>query len=278
MSARKQPGLLQRDLGSLFSRRTAEAEVEHPAFSPTLPQVDLLPQSIRDSVSIAHIRTNAIRIGLALVVVTAALWVWTGTLINQAAQELADVQAQGATLRASVQALTPIKSMVTQLEQQQELVNTALAAQPQADAVVEHLIAAGARTSGPAMAFDSIAVNYAPIPVPGGQLNPCPDPDPFGTEIAIGCLTFSATAGSRAQVAQLLDELEADSVFVGPYVSTSTIAATEGAGGKVAFSGSAGVAIEALRTPLSEEQVAAILTPPQPSGSPSPSPSPNAGG
>lgn len=268
---------LNRSVGSLFSRQREDAPVERPTFTPTLPQVDLLPQGVRDSIAIRKIRRLTILLIALVLVAGAALWTMQTTPIEQAQAQLADVTATGAKLKAQVKALSPIQAMVSKLEAQQGLVKTALAAQPRAADVMSRLAAAGKTAGTSAIDFQSVTITYYPIPAPGGQINPCPDPDPFGNELAIGCATFNATAQTRAEVTALLNALEADPFFVGPYVSTSSVA-QQAEGERVTFTGSVGITPDALRTPLTQEQITEILTPPQPSASATPSSQAAAGG
>ena len=266
--------LLNRPIGELITFRrsrgaAADQRITRPAFIPTLPSVNLLPDSVRQGIAVSKVRKGAAAAIALLVIAGGGLWWMQGQQIDQALAQRDAVVATGVQLRAKVQALSPIQAMVTQLENQQELVRTALAAQPQASAVITRLVKAGQQGTDPGIVFDSISVTYYPIPGPGGTLNPCPDPDPFGTEVAIGCLTFTARAVERDQVAALLRAMEADPLFVGPYVSNTTVAALAD-GQSVTFSGSAGISPEGLQTPLTDEQIQAILTPPTPSASASP--------
>jgi hypothetical protein len=94
-------------------------------------------------------------------------------------------------------------------------------------------------------------------------LNSCANPDPFATDITIGCMTFSGTATSREQISSLLLLMAADPMFVGPYVDNTTIATDPtGVNGQVAFSGTSGVSVNALAKPLAPEQIDAIVNPP----------------
>ena len=82
----------------------------------------------------------------------------------------------------------------------------------------------------------------------------------------MGCVNFSATATDRGQVSELLRVLEGDALFVGPFItSTSVSSSTEpGQPTEVSFSGTVGLSPEILETPLTEEQIDAILNPPAP--------------
>ncbi len=277
--------LWQTDLGSMGKKKgdPQDAVVERPPFQPTLPQVNLLPRQVTDSIAIARIRRWLILAILVLAVVIAGAWWLQGSTIARAEEDLATAEAQNAQVRQDLQALTPVKQMYEQITRLQDLVTTTLASQPQAALVIDRLAQAGTAAGGdPAVAFTSVDVTYSGIPQPGDDLNACPSPDPFGTDMTIGCLTFNATAGDRAQVSELLRTLDADPLFIGPFVTSTT--ATEvatGANGNqtralVAFSGSAGISLEALQTLLTPEQIDAIANPPEPAASASASASPSA--
>lgn len=286
--ARKQAkkSLWQMDLSSIGRKDDAESQeeaIERAPFVPTLPQVNLLPQKVRDSMAIARIRRWAIAALVGVVVLTGALWWLQGSTIAQAEADLASATAENARLQADLTALAPVQEMYAQITSLQDLVATTLASQPQAAVVIDRLAQAGAEAGGD-IEFTSVDVTYTGIPAAGEALNTCPNPDPFGTDITIGCLTFSANAANREEVSALLRALDADPLFVGPYVTstTATELATGGAGNRpqdvVAFSGSTGVSLEALQTLLTPEQVEAILTPPQPEATPSASPGAEGGG
>jgi hypothetical protein len=271
----------QMELGSKKSTAqkgtdTQEDRVERPPFEPTLPLVNLLPKAIRESMAIARIRKVLLLFGALILIAAGGLWYLQGSQISQAESTLAAAQADNQQLQADLEALAPVKQMYEQITRLQELVTSTLAAQPQAALVIERLSAAGEAAGGKDVNFTNAAVTYTGIPAAGGELNPCPNPNPFDVEIAVGCITFSASAANRQQVSELLRLLEADPLFVGPYVTNSTVTDIEGAADSVAFSGSAGVSLTALETELTPEQEQAILTPPAPEPAPTASTAPGA--
>jgi len=262
----------QMELGAKKDKEAEEELVERPPFVPTLPQVNLLPTQVRDSLAIAKIRKGLILGAVVLPLAAGGLWWLQGSQISQAESTLAAAQAENQQLQADLEALAPVKQMYDQITKLQDLVTSTLAAQPQAALVIERLAAAGEAAGGNDIDFANAAVTYTGIPAPGGELNPCPNPNPFDVEVTVGCLTFSATAADRAQVSELLRLMEADPLFVGPYVTNSTVTDLEGAADSVAFAGSAGISVDALATALTPEQLEAILTPPAPEPAPTASP------
>ena len=269
---KKKTSLLQTDLGSLGRKGSSdEDEVEHEAFAPVLPHVNLLPKVVRDAVAVRKVRRVLVTLAVALVVATAGLWYVQGSRIADAEAGLAAAQAEGVDLQAKVTSLAPVKAFYAQLNAQQSLVGTAMASQPQAAVILERLNAAArAAGGGSGVQIDDVIITYTGIPAAGGPLNACNSSDPFNTDVTIGCAAFSASAGNRQQVANLLSELAADPLFVGPYVdSTSFDDENEGDPTSLSFGGTTGISLEGLVTPLTEKQIA-MLTRPAPTPTPSP--------
>lgn len=265
--------VLKADLGELFRRKAKGAGADSGPttareFVPTLPQVNLLPSSVRESIRIARVGRGAAWGVVAVAALTAGLWLVQANAIQQAEQQLNDLQAENVRLSNRANALAPIEQMATQLERQQELVTTALADQPQAAPVLRRLEQAAQAAGAQGIEFTTVQVTYHGIPKAGDMLNPCPNPDPFTSRVTVGCVSYSATARNREQITSFLRATEADAWFVGSYIGTSTLGTQTDTGtSTVTFSGTAGLSHEALVTPLTEEQVEALERPPAPSPS-----------
>jgi Tfp pilus assembly protein PilN len=240
----------------------SDEAVDHPPFSAVLPRVNLLPPAVRQAVAMRRVRHWLTAIVAVLVVVVAGVWYVQGSRIDEAEARLAAARATGAELQAQVDAFGSIKAFYSELESQKLLVNSTLASQPQAAVVVERLVRAGEEAGGSPISFSSVGVSYHGIPEAGSTLNPCPNPDPFGTEITVGCLSFSALAKNRAEVSRLLEVLEQDPLFVGPYVTSTSIGSGElEQETGVTFAGTAGISLDGLSTALTQEQIDAITNP-----------------
>ena len=249
------------------TRRPREEEVDHPLFAPTLPRVNLLPASVAESYTKRRIRRAFLAIALLVIAAFAVIWYLQNGQVAAAQARLARAEADNATVAARVEALAPMKQMYEQITGEQDLVATTLASEPRAALVISRLVDAGRAGAARAaeIAFTTIAIEYRGVPEPGAVLNPCPNPDPFGSEITIGCVTFSGTAATRAQVSRMLSTIAADSLFVGPYVNNSTVTMESGdVPGGVMFTGTVGISLGALDTSLTNEQLDAILHPPTP--------------
>jgi Tfp pilus assembly protein PilN len=257
------------ELGKKKSADLADEDIEHPPFVPTLPSVNLLPVAIRESVALRKVRRYLIAVVLLLVIAVGGAWYLQGARIADAEARLTAAQAEGVDLQAQVAALAPITVLATALENQKAIVDATLASQPQSALIISRLAEAGRESAGgDGITFTNVGVNYGGIPAPGGILNSCPNPDPFGIEPTIGCITFNASASDRQAVSRLLEVLEADPLFVGPYVTnTSVNPAEDGGAASVTFAGTTGVSFDGLETLLSPEQVEAIVSPPKPAPS-----------
>ena len=256
----------QMELGKKKDVDFGDEEIEHPPFVPTLPRVNLLPPAIRQSVVMRKVRRNLVVVVLLLVIAVAGVWYLQGSRIDDAQTRLNAAQAEGGALQAQVEALAPITVLATALENQKALVDATLASQPQSALVIGRLADDGRQAAGgKGITFSNVSIAYQGIPVAGSALNACPNPDPFGTEATIGCTTFNANAADRQEVSRLLEVLEADPLFVGPFVtSTSINLPGSGAAPGVTFAGTVGISLEGLETALTPEQVDALLNPPLP--------------
>jgi len=269
---KEKKSLWQMDVSSLGKKAEAEdgEVIEHAPFVPSLPQVNLLPKDVTDSIAVGRVRRVFVVGVILLGVAVAGVWWLQGSTITRAETDLGAATAENTRLRAELASLTPVKQMYEQITRLQGVVTTTLASQPQAAVVLARLGAAAQTAGGADIVLSNAEVNYTGLPEAGGLLNACPNPDPFGTDITVGCLSFTATASTREQVSALLRQLDADPLFVGPYVTSSSVTALEGGRDSVAFSGSAGVSLDALVTRLTPEQVEALLVPPAPEPTESP--------
>jgi hypothetical protein len=243
----------------------ADEKVEHPEFTPTLPRVDLLPPIVRQRQSLRNVARGFTLLLVLLLAVGAVIWYMQGSRIDEAQAALTSAQTDQQAMQQKLADLGPVKEMYNQITAQKQLVDSTLASQPDATAVIEHLYAVATSVGEPkGIELTASTYAYQGIPKPGTALNPCANPDPFGKSLTIGCLTFDATAASRDVMSEFLRKLAGDPMFVGPYVTTSTVAeGAPGAGSRITFSGTSGISVDALKQKLTPEQIDALLNPPQ---------------
>jgi Tfp pilus assembly protein PilN len=215
---------------------------------PVLPSVNILSPWVFERMAISQLRQRFTLAGLVLVLLVVAGWAVQGLRIDQAEKVLAVEQAETSRLTAETNELAPVRTFVATVGQQQLSVQNNMAAEIYFSRVVEELQNAtpfAANVESVSVALDpnagSVALGNAPavgetIPV----VSPCPGPDPFNTKLVIGCITLAGSAGSRADVGELVINLGNEELFVEPFISTTTT----GEGNEVTFSGSVGLSDE----------------------------------
>lgn len=241
-------------------KRQASIEVEHPEFERTLPRVNLIPESVRESISVRKIRRGYVFGFLAVLAMVTLVWLMqNGSILEQEAR-LTSAQNESVTLGNQVTALEPVEQLYQQITTQEAFISDAVASEALTSALLQQLRA----VAGPDVDYSSISVSFTGIPKPELSANPetalneCPNADPFGKDITIGCLTFSAQAQTRSDVSRFLVRAERNLFLVGPYVTASTITQDADGNNRLNFSGSSGISLEALRTSLTTEQITAL--------------------
>ncbi|MEY4136005.1 MAG: hypothetical protein RL205_133 [Actinomycetota bacterium] len=241
-------------------KKQSSIEVEHPVFEPSLPRVNLIPPTVRESISVRKIRRGYVFGFLGILVVVTLIWLLqNGSILDQEAK-LTSAQNESAAIGNQVKSLAPVEQLYQQITTQEAFITDAVASEALTSSLLEQLRA----VAGPNVDYSSISVSFTGIPKPElsshpeTALNECPNADPFGKDITIGCLTFSAQAPTRADVSKFLIRAERNSFLAGPYVTASTITQDANGNNKLNFSGSAGISLDALRTSLTTEQIAAL--------------------
>ena len=111
---------------------TKDAEITSDSEIASLPRVNLLPASIRQSVRISILIKRVLVAALGLMLAAAAIWLMQASTIKQAQQGLDQAQLNNQKLNAQVSALSPIGELYSALTRQQEFVEETLASSPQA--------------------------------------------------------------------------------------------------------------------------------------------------
>ena len=250
-------------IGEIFARPSRASDTAD-APELVLPQVNLLPAAVAQSIAIRKIRRAAMLGATLLLLISGIVWALQIPTIGDSQNALAQAQATNVIEQAQVHALAPIAQMVSQIKQQENLVKTTLAAQPTSAVVYHHLLSAAYQAGWPRIRFATVAVAYMPASASSTAAAACPNPDPFAKHITIGCVTFSATAGSREQVSRMLVALGRDHLFFGPYMNSSMLAGATGGSQSVSFTGTVAITPHGLATPLTKEQTQQLLDPPTP--------------
>jgi hypothetical protein len=263
------------------SAKNAAAEVEHPPFEPRLPRVNLLPASVRESIAVRKIRRGFTLGLLGLLAVVVGFWLMQNGTILEAEGRLTTAQRENVAILNQVKALAPVGQLYQQITNQETFIQEALAS----EAVVSSVLTELQDVAGPSITYSNLSMTFTGVPDPAtasdpiGSLNLCPDADPFGTDITIGCVAFTAQGATRADVSEFLNRMAENPTFIGTYVTSTTVTKTVGGAAQLSFTGSSGISVEALKTALTQEQLDAILQAAQPAPAPSgAAASPEAGG
>lgn len=202
------------------------------------PAVNLLSESAFVRLAARRLRQRFVAGGVVMVLLVGGAWTFQHLRVEEARKVVAVEQAETTRLTGQTQVLAPVRTFVNGVAVQQRTVETAMA-----DEVYVSDVLDGVRDATPLGAqITTVAVTIAATtgvggaPVPGAA-SACPGPDPFNTRTVVGCVTLSGTAGSRAEVGDMVIALGASHLFVEPFISTTTT----GDGEAVTFSGSVGL-------------------------------------
>jgi Tfp pilus assembly protein PilN len=212
---------------------------------PVLPSVNILSPWVFERMAISRLRRRFALAGFVLVLLIATGWAVQGLRVDQAEKVLAVEQAETTRLTAETSELTPVRTFIATVGQQQLTVQANMAAEIYFSRVLEELqnatpFAATVNTVSVALDPNAAAVALGSAPAGADAVpttSPCPGPDPFNTKLVIGCITLSGSAGSRADVGEFVINLGGEELFVEPFISTTTAGGGEG----VTFSGSVGL-------------------------------------
>lgn len=260
MAKKKQPSSTPFWKLEIGKKKPASIEVEHPEFTRSLPRVNLIPGAVRESITVRKIRRGYVFGFVGILVIVTLVWLMQNGSILEQETRLTSAQNESATISNQVKALAPVEQLYQQITTQEAFITDAVASEAVTSSLLEQLRA----VAGPDIDYSSVSVAFTGIPKPElsahpeSALNECPNADPFGKDITIGCLTFSAQAPTRGDVSKFLVRAEKNAFLVGPYVTASTITQDAEGRNKLNFSGSAGISLDALRTSLTTEQIAAL--------------------
>jgi hypothetical protein len=206
--------------------------------------VDLLSPWVHADLALRRLRIRFVAAATALLLLLGAGWAVQHLRVTRARGILSEAQTETQQLGAEVDQLAPVSVFVSTVGQRKALV-----AHTMADEVALSKVVRDLRSVAPADArLDSVAITVTPpVAASGGAdasapaaalvESPCPGPDPFHTRTVAGCITLSGSAVSRATVGDFVIALGEDSLFVEPFISTTTT----GEGAEVTFTGSVGL-------------------------------------
>lgn len=183
-------------------------------FIPVLPEVNMLPESVKETYAAEDLRKRFMIGGAALVLAFAGLWgvslVTAG--INQA--KVDEIASSTASYQSEISTLAPYSAYRTQIESKR----TDLASKMGTDidvATVNNRFTAAARSAG----YDINSVSLTISGADGAASGSCVNPDPFTPASGIGCLNFSLKDNGGGSMTKFFAAVNTkDSGFVNAYI------------------------------------------------------------
>jgi hypothetical protein len=203
-----------------------------------LPAVNLLSASEFERMAARRLRRRFVVGGVALVLLVGASWGFQHVRVSEARKLVAVEQAETSRLTSQTQLLAPVRTFVNGVAVQERTVQDAMGGEVYLSEVLD-----GIRDATPlgahlaTVAVQVAASTGADTTATTGGVSACPGPDPFNTRPVVGCVTLSGTAATRAEVGDMVVQLGDSSLFVEPFISTTTTADSA----EVTFSGSVGL-------------------------------------
>ena len=219
--------------GLALPRRKAKTAVVVP-FTPTLPDVNLLPPHVFQAALAKKAQHKLILVGGVVVLVLAGGYAGQSAQIMVANNSLDKVMAKSADLTQQVNTLRPIKAFYDGVSAQKVAVQQTMVHELYYSKVASELLTSS--TAG--VNVQTIAVSAVAGP---GVASPasCPLADPFAQTAAnlVTCVQFTGTATGRDALSTFLTSLNKSDNFVNPYVPVTD----SGDGKQVTFNGSVGI-------------------------------------
>jgi hypothetical protein len=231
--------------------------------SRPVPAVNLLSESEFARLAARRLRHRFAAGAAAMVVLVGGAWGFQHLRVDEAHKLLSVEQAETTRLTGQTQVLAPVRTFVSGVAVQQATVRAAMANEVYVSEVLD-----GIRDATPPGAqLVTVAVTVTPTDATAattaGTPVACPGPDPFNTKTVVGCVTLSGTAGSRAEVGDMVIALGDSPLFVEPFIATTT---TDD-GAAVTFSGSVGLSEKVYSGRYADPAEKAAATAPQDGGS-----------
>jgi len=211
-------------------------------FTPSLPDVNLLPPRVFEAVQAKKAQRKLAFVGVALLAAVAGGYVAQSAQIISANNALDAEKDRGVVLQKQVRALTPVKAFYGGVSAQKLAVQKTMAQELFFSKVSSELVKiapAGVKISTVTIAA-SVAGATGATAAAGSS---CPSDNPFSPSAVVACVQFTGTAPAREGVSALLVRLIASQKFANAYIPVTDSAGTAGAA-EVTFNGSVGVTNE----------------------------------
>jgi hypothetical protein len=202
-------------------------------FTPSMPDVNLLPPRVFDAVLAKKARRQLTLAGAVVVLIVAGAYAAQLAQIMVANNALAAETAKSAALDKQVRDLSPVKVFYAGVAAQKLNVQTTMARELRFSDVASELVK-NSLAAGVTVETMTVSVADAGATSPGSA---CPAANPFTPVQVVTCMQFTGTAPGRADVSAFLVNLNNSSKFANVYVPVTD----SGDGKKITFNGSVGI-------------------------------------
>ncbi len=144
--------------------------------------------------------------GVGVAAVGTGIWLAQDSAISSAESELVAAESAHADAQAQLTPLQPVRAFSASLQQQQEVVGTAMAGHTSFARTLDSFAAAWPAGSSLRTLDATLGTG-------------CPGPDPFAPAPSIGCLTWAVTVPGEQQVRDLTAGLATVPGLVSPYLT-----------------------------------------------------------
>jgi len=218
--------------GLNLARRTKPTVIT--PFTPTMPDVNLLPPRVFDAVAARGARRKLAVAGAVLALVVAGVYAGQAAQIMAANNALEEETSKSAGLEKQVRALKPVKVFYAGVAAQKVTVQKTMARELYFSSVATELV--NSRTAGVFVETMTVAAaaDEGASSSPGSA---CPAANPFKPAPIVTCVQFTGTAIGRVNVSTFLTNLNKSNKFANAYVPVTD----SGDGKKVTFNGSVGI-------------------------------------
>jgi hypothetical protein len=203
-------------------------------FTPTMPDVNLLPPRVFDAVEAAKARHRLAFAGGALVLVVAGGYLAQTAQIMVANKALDTETAKSAPLEKQVRTLTPFKVFYAGVSAQKATVQKTMAQELYFSQVASEL----SKMRAPGVSIDTLTIaTSADTGASAATSSSCPPANPFTPAKIVTCVQFTGAAPKRENVAAFLVNLHKNPKFANIYIPVTD----SGDEKPITFTGSVGI-------------------------------------
>lgn len=220
----KKKSSLNLDLGTLFSKRKTTKNDEGLAvpdnsldnYVPALPEVNLLPPSVKEKYASQDMAVKFAKTGVAIATVFGLIFTagWVMDMVQDS--KLNQINAETQSINIEIQALAPYSQYLTEIEAKRQSLSQALSGTVDTGAITQDFKKL-AKNAGYELNSYSLSVQNGDGALEGS----CVNPDPFTPSSGIGCINF--TLEGDGNLGNLYKEFNKEgSGFINIYVPSTS--------------------------------------------------------